>query len=81
MDILKQFLIEAILLTSFGGVIGVIVGYLFNFISSWIGISFVMSLPTVLISLGFSVVIGLIFGIIPAIRASKLKPIDALKHD
>lgn len=80
-DILKQFLIEAILLTSFGGVIGVIVGYLFNFISSWIGITFVMSLPTVLISLGFSVVIGLIFGIIPAIRASKLKPIDALKHD
>ena len=80
-DILKQFLIEAILLTSFGGVIGIIVGCLFSFISEWVGTTFVLSLPTVLVALSFSVATGIIFGIIPAIRASKLKPIDALKHD
>ena len=80
-DILKQFLIEAILLTSFGGIISVIIGYLFKLISKWIGLSFVISNSVVIISLGFSVLIGIIFGIIPAIRASKLKPIDALKHE
>lgn len=81
LDILKQFLIEAVLLTSFGGIIGVAIGYLFDFISSWLGLSFVMNTSVVGISLGFSILIGIIFGIIPAIRASKLKPINALKHE
>ncbi len=81
MDILKQFLIEAILLTTFGGVIGVLIGFLFNFVAKSLDISFVINLQVVGISLLFSVLIGIIFGIIPAMRASKLKPIDALKYE
>lgn len=80
-DILKQFLIEAIMLTTFGGLLGVLFGYAFKVISSVFGLSFVINTSVVLISLIFSVLIGITFGIIPAYRASKLKPIDALKYE
>lgn len=80
-DILKQFLIEAILLTSFGGILGVSFGYMFDIVAKIIGLSFVINHGVVLIALLFSVMIGVTFGIIPAIRASKLKPIDALKSE
>lgn len=80
-DILKQFLIEAILLTTFGGMLGVIVGLLFKIVSKSIGISFIVNLDIVFIALIFSILIGVIFGIIPAISASKLRPIEALKYE
>lgn len=80
-DILKQFLIEAMLLTTFGGILGVLFGYIFKFISNIFGLSFIVNPTIVLISLVFSVLIGITFGIIPAMRASKLKPIDALKSE
>lgn len=80
-DILKQFLIEAVILTTFGGVLGISAGYGFSLIAGYMGISFSVNSSIVLISLAFSASIGIIFGIIPAIRAARLKPIDALKHE
>ncbi|TWT14286.1 ABC transporter permease [Planomicrobium sp. CPCC 101079] len=76
----QQFLLEAVFLSSFGGFLGLLVGALLSFtICSLIGISFSLSGSTVLLALGFSTAIGIIFGIAPARKASKLNPIDALR--
>ncbi|MBQ3423295.1 MAG: ABC transporter permease, partial [Romboutsia sp.] len=55
-DILKQFLIEAIMITTFGGIIGVCLGYLIKVISNILGITFVIDISTILISLSFSII-------------------------
>lgn len=76
----QQFLLEAVFLSLFGGVVGFLVGTLIAFtVCSLIGISFSLSATTVLLALGFSAAIGIIFGIAPARKASKLNPIDALR--
>ncbi len=79
-DILVQFLIEAIVLSLIGGLIGVLVGMgasliINNFLATEINYFFVF------LSFGVSAVIGIIFGITPAIRASKLSPIEALRYE
>ena len=81
-DILLQFLIEAVTLTSAGGAIGILLGLVIYFIIvaalKWI---FIFSLFSVLISFIFSTSVGIFFGFYPAKKASNLKPIDALKFE
>ena len=80
--ILYQFLTEAAVLTSCGGVLGVLSGVVMaRLISAVMGTPTAVSAGATLISLGFSTVIGLVFGLIPAVKASKLNPIEALKRD
>jgi putative ABC transport system permease protein len=80
--ILLQFLIEAILLTAAGGALGVLLGAGI----SWI-VHAVSPLPTyvsavsVAIGLGFSAIVGLFFGLYPAMKASRLDPVDALRYE
>ncbi|MEN8907415.1 MAG: ABC transporter permease [Clostridiales bacterium] len=80
-SIQMQFLIESIVLCLFGGAIGFLLGVGIAFIAS-IAIGFELSLTytTVLIAIGFSAFIGVVFGLTPARKASKLNPIDALRH-
>lgn len=82
-DIMLQFLIEAILLCALGGVIGVLlafgIGGLFNLISNDIKMSF--SLVSIIIAFGISSFVGIVFGYMPAKRAAKLNPIDALLRE
>lgn len=81
-DILTQFLIEAIVLTLAGGMIGITLGITLSFIiSSAINIPFIISLGAILLAVGVSSVVGIIFGYYPAQRAAKLSPIDALRHE
>ncbi|CAM3419638.1 ABC transporter permease [Marinicrinis lubricantis] len=81
-DILVQFLIEAILLSGLGGVIGIGLGIgAGNIASSSLGMDVVYSLNVMLVAFGFSVVVGIIFGLFPANKAASLKPIDALRSE
>lgn len=80
-DILIQFLIEALVLSSLGGVSGILFGLGLGWIISKVGMSMTFSIPVVILSFSFSLAVGIVFGIFPAYKASKLKPIDALRFE
>lgn len=77
-DILVQFLIEALLLCVIGGIIGIILGISVGNLLGQMGYNFTAETWIILIAFFSSVIIGLVFGIFPAYKASKLNPIDAL---
>ena len=80
--ILGQFLTEAAVLTSLGGVIGVGAGIvLAQVISRLTSTPTAISIPATLIAVGFSMLIGIIFGLFPAVKAANLNPIEALRHE
>jgi putative ABC transport system permease protein len=81
-QILTQFLIEAIVLSLLGGIIGVILGEIVAvFLANLGGWEFVLSLPTIFAALGFAMLVGILFGVWPARAASKLKPVEALRFE
>lgn len=81
-DILTQFLVESIALSGFGGLVGIGLGYGASaLIGQYSELSTSVSTPVVAFSFGFSLFIGIIFGMIPAYKASKLRPIHALRTD
>jgi ABC-type antimicrobial peptide transport system, permease component len=82
-SILIQFLIEAIMVTGFGGLIGVILGLLIiKFILGGLNIvPEAYSIPWMAVSFGISLIVGVIFGMFPAIKASNLNPIEALRFE
>ena len=81
-DVLAQFLVEAVVLSCLGGMLGVAVGAGASFVIGQIaGWGFVFSLPTVLIALGFSALVGVAFGVWPARQAAVLDPIVALRYE
>ena len=81
-DILVQFLIEAVILTFFGGIIGVAIGYsLALLIGIFIKTSPILSPGVVLVCIFVSTIIGLVFGVYPAKKAAALEPMEALRTD
>jgi len=80
--IVTQFLIEAVVISLVGGLIGIVFGMTVSQLITIIAkMQTVVSIPTILLSFGFSMAIGLIFGIYPARKAAKLNPIDALHYE
>lgn len=81
-DITTQFLIESIILTFAGGIIGMIVGVLISLaFSKIIGIPFAISAGSVALAIGVSTSVGILFGWYPARRAAGLEPIEALRYE
>jgi putative ABC transport system permease protein len=87
-DIMQQFLTEAVLLTSLGGLIGIAVGSAFSLLFAFLinkfgGVSWTFVFPFMgaLLGIGTTVLMGLLFGIYPAKRAAKMEPIEALRFE
>jgi putative ABC transport system permease protein len=86
-NIMLQFLLEAIMLTMFGGLVGVAIGGGFSFLAAKIianystGWKFSLPISGILLSVGVATLVGLIFGLYPAQKASKLDPIEALRYE
>lgn len=77
-----QFLTEAAMLSILGGLFGVIAGIILSQVmAAMASIPVAISVPAILISVGFSMVIGIVFGIMPSIKASNLNPIEALRYE
>lgn len=81
-DITAQFLLEAVMLTIAGGLLGILLGWLLSFlVSKFAGIATQISPSSVFLAVGVAAAIGLVFGYYPALRASRLNPIDALRFE
>ncbi|MGM0682146.1 MAG: ABC transporter permease, partial [Thermodesulfobacteriota bacterium] len=81
-QIIRQFLIETVVLSTTGGILGIAIGLFIP----WM-ITFTVGMPTVvtpvslILALGISMTVGIIFGLYPAVRAARLDPIIALRHE
>jgi len=82
-----QFLIEAVLVTIAGGIIGIIFGAGISFLISWgansYGLDWQFSIPAkaFVVALGFSAFFGIAFGVYPARRAARMEPVEALRNE
>jgi putative ABC transport system permease protein len=81
-EVLLQFLVEAVVLSSFGGLIGIVLALVTS--ASLVGllqVPFIFNGPIVLIGFSFSAAVGVLFGYVPARKAARLDPIEALRHE
>ncbi len=81
-DVLRQFLVEAVLISFVGGLLGIACGFgLSRLVAVMAGWSTIVTLNSILLAFLVSVSVGLIFGIYPAAKAARLDPVEALRHD
>ena len=81
-SIMAQFLLESVVMCVLGGLIGVVLGYVATrFVAALMKVPPLINVQAILLAFGFSALVGLFFGLYPAMRASRLQPIEALRHE
>jgi putative ABC transport system permease protein len=81
-EVLLQFLVESVVIASFGGLIGIAIALLASAsLAGLLQVPFIFNVPVVLIGFVFSAAVGVIFGYVPARKAARLDPIVALRHE
>jgi len=81
-QVLSQFLVEAVVLSLFGGLVGILLGLGLAFLATRaLGVPFIIEPGIVLVAFAFSALVGVVFGYFPARRAAHLDPIEALRHE
>jgi putative ABC transport system permease protein len=81
-EVLLQFLVESVVLCVFGGVLGMLAGLLGSYVAGhFLKLPFVFLPQVVVIAFAFSCVVGVAFGLFPALKAARMNPIEALRHE
>jgi putative ABC transport system permease protein len=81
-DIVRQFVVEAVLISFAGGLLGVVLGFALSQMIAWLaGWSTVVTVASILLAFLVSISIGLIFGIYPAVKAARLDPVEAIRYE
>ena len=81
-EVLLQFLIEAVVLSAFGGIVGVIIATVASYwLSTLMGVPYAFDLSINVLAMLFSALIGVVFGFFPARNAARMDPIVALRHE
>jgi putative ABC transport system permease protein len=81
-DIIRQFVIEATLISFAGGLLGVVLGFAMSQLIAWLaGWSTVVTIESILLAFLVSISVGLIFGIYPAVKAARIDPVEAIRYE
>lgn len=81
-DIIRQFVIEAVLISFAGGLLGVVLGFAMSQLIAWLaGWSTIVTIGSILLAFLVSISVGLIFGIYPAVKAARLDPVEAIRYE
>jgi putative ABC transport system permease protein len=81
-DVIRQFLVEAVLISLMGGLLGIAFGFGISRLIAWLaGWSTVTTISSILLAFAFSVSVGLLFGIYPARQAARLDPVEAIRYE
>jgi putative ABC transport system permease protein len=81
-DIIRQFVIEAVLISVAGGVLGLLTGFAMSRLIAWLaGWSTIVTVSSILLAFVVSISVGLIFGIYPAVKAARLDPVEAIRYE
>jgi putative ABC transport system permease protein len=81
-DIVRQFVVEAVLISFVGGSFGIAVGFIMSRIIAWLaGWSTIVTAGSIVLAFVVSITVGLVFGIYPAVKAARLDPVEAIRHE
>jgi putative ABC transport system permease protein len=81
-DVVRQFVIEAVMISVVGGSFGIVFGFVMSRFIAWLaGWSTIVTAPSILLAFFVSITVGLVFGIYPAVKAARLDPVEAIRHE